>query len=266
MKCSNVQRRLLAAERPEQVSADVKRHLAECASCRTLHRRLRQIESAIPLIAVPVSTRRAAFVAQFVQQTPAELPAADRRTLPLVQLTRRTTPVKERGHRKLAVALALAACLGFLVVGLFALNQRPLDKPFESVTRFKISKDLGVAAANTPRAKVDAVLSVTDEVRENVHKLADTKDANAKEMAALANLYRQQLLDGEFERYVRALLNDSFPRAKLTEIADRLQQTDSEFTMLVTTARAEAKQPLRDIAAAAHDARLMVNKVLNPDA
>jgi hypothetical protein len=264
MNCQHVQRRLLAAERPEQVGADLKRHLAECPSCLALQGRIVQLESDLPHLPVPVSTRRAAFVANFVQQTPAELPASDRPTLPLVKLDRRATPVKERGHRKLAVALAVAACLAFLAVGLFAYQMAP-DKPFESVSNFKVIKNVRVATAKEPRDKADAVMSVADEVGDAVRKLAKAKDGDSKEMTALAKLYRDQLLGGEFEQYVRSVPNDQFRRTTLTRLADRLQQTDSEFTNLVNSSRADAKQPLREIASAAHEAHRMVNEVLNAE-
>ncbi len=257
MKCSNLQRRLLAAERPDQLGAELRQHLADCASCRALYRRLVELERDLPLLPVPPSTRRTAFVAQFVQQTPVELPA----TPPLVKLHRRTTTIKERGHRKLAFALALAACVVGVAFGLetwYLHNQRPSRPDFVADHQARI--DVLFKTSRDPGERVDAVLKVADDI------LADSRQGDAEKLAQLARFYRE-LVGERLQAEVNGLPVDGQRRAKLNDLAGRLQDAESAFTFLATTkTRLDEKQSLTDMATAANKANQMVHEILTADA
>ncbi len=251
MKCATMESRLFTAERPDRVDADVQRHLAECSACRATHERLVEIERAIPQLAVPPSTLRAAFVAQFIQHTPAELPAAE--TVPVVRLMRPTPSVKERGLRKLAFAFALAASLVGIAIGLWVLNPgKPVKVDHASVYRIHLASRQN--SALTPRDRAETVLGVADEVRDEVRKLAQAaKDADGEKMAELAKYYRQ-LVGEELRQHVRDLPADANRKLVLSALEERLRQTESEFTLLAAPKRAtKAAEPLQIIALAARE-------------
>jgi hypothetical protein len=281
MKCAKIQSRLLAAERPDQPGSDVKRHLAECASCRALYRRLVRIEHDIRHIPVPPSTRRPGFVAQFVQQTPVDLPVAARQTspdlpvtgpsvLPLVKVTQRpATPPKERGLRKLAIAIALAASLAIFAVGLWAMHTKGPEKPNE-VTILRKNLDTRITYAETSRDKAEIVVEFADKVQTEVRTLSQEKVVNGKQLADLAKFYRE-LVSDDLQTQARALALDiknkkQSPEA-LTDLAKRLHATASYCEQdALKDFRPEVQQSLREIAAAARDADIMINKILTTEA
>jgi hypothetical protein len=280
MKCAKIQSRLLAAERPDQPGSDVKRHLAECASCRALYRRLVRIEHDLRHIPVPPSTRRPGFVAQFVQQTPVDLPVAARQTspdlpvsgqaiLPLVKVMRPATPPKERGLRKLAIAIALAASLAIFAVGLWAMHAKGPEKPNE-VAVLRKNLDTRIMVAETSREKAEVVIDIADEVRTRVQNLSKEKTVNGQQLADLAKLYRE-LVSEDLQTQARALALDiknkkQSPEA-LTDLAKRLHATASYCDQdALRDFRPEVQQSLREIAAAARDADTMINKILTTEA
>ena len=113
MNCDAAQRRLLCEDRLDRLAEDVRRHLDGCPPCRLLGRRLAQAERQIRLLpAPPPSSAKDAFVQRF------------RRSAPLVVLHRPipwSTPPKERGLRKLSLAVAIAAVLAVFAIGLGSL-------------------------------------------------------------------------------------------------------------------------------------------------
>jgi hypothetical protein len=257
MKCAHVQRRLLAAERPDHVGADVHGHLADCASCRALQRRLLRLERDIPHLPVPPSSRRVAFVGQFLQQTPVDLPAVETALQPLVRL-RQPTPAKERGRRKLALAFALAASLAFVAFGMWALNPGRFT-PKDPTAPHRVRLEVRVNTAQTPRARAEGVVQVADDVRDEVRKLAEAKDANGERMAVLAQFYRE-LMDEHLKKQVRAGLPGAGQRAWLDGIEAHLLATDSEFTFLATMRPGtKAGESLKDIALAARQTSAELN-------
>jgi hypothetical protein len=280
MKCAKIQSRLLAAERPEQPGSDVKRHLAECASCRALYRRLVRVEHDIRHISVPPSTRRPGFVAQFVQQTPVDLPVAARQTspdlpvagqaiLPLVKVTRPATPPKERGLRKLAIAIALAASLAIFAVGLWAMHTKGPEKPNE-VAILRKNLDTRITVAETSRDKAEIVVEFADKVQTEVRTLSQEKVVNGKQLADLAKFYRE-LVNDDLQTQVRALVQDikdtNQRREAVASLTKRLHATASYCDQdALKDLRPEVQQSLREIAAAARDADTMINKILTTEA
>src|SRR5437868_664080 len=104
MSCEATRRHLLSAERPDRPPAVLRPHLADCPSCRDWLRNLTEVEARVPYLHVPPSD---AAKARFLKQLrePLQMSEMPRVVAPVLPFT----PPKERGLRKLAVALALAA-------------------------------------------------------------------------------------------------------------------------------------------------------------
>jgi hypothetical protein len=241
MKCAHIQRFLLTAERPDRIGADMRRHLDGCAACRAVQRRLLRLERDLTLLPVPPTGRLPAFIGKFLQHTPVNLPAVESALLPLVPSRRRVASAKERGLRKLAVSIALAASLAFVVFGLWAFspNRSPLDDP-----------------ARPHRARL--AVRLRDEVRE----LAQAKNADGERMAALAVFYRE-LLNDHLKQQIRATPPGLGQRAWLDGLEASLNETDSEFTLLATLKPGtKAGNSLTEIALAARQTSTELNALV----
>ena len=94
----------------------MRRHLAACPACRVWGRRLALAEQQIPLLPVPASSAKDAFVRRF-RRTGG--PVVRRVPLPW------PTPAKERGLRKLSLAVAIAAVLAVFTLGLWSWPRVP---------------------------------------------------------------------------------------------------------------------------------------------
>ena len=281
MKCAQVQRRLLAAERPDVLGADLARHLAACPKCRAVQRRLVRLEHEIRHLSVPASTRRAAFVAQFVQQTPVDLPVAGRQTapelpaagppvLPFVKVMQRpATPARERALRKLAIAIAVAASLAIFAIGLWAMRVKGPDKPNE-VADLRKKLDTRITYAETSREKAEIVIDVADEVRTRVRDLSEQKVVNAKQLADLAKLYRDLVsedLPNQVQAVDRDIKNNTQRQEVLVALTNRLHEATSDCEQrALKDLRPEVQQSFREIAAAARDADTRISQILKTEA
>ncbi len=262
MKCAQMQRHLLAAERPDQIGADGQQHLAGCASCRALQRRLLHIERAIPQVPVPASVRRPSFLGQFLQQTPVDLPAVEPVLLPLVKLRRGPTSLKERGQRKLALAAALVATLAFVAFGMWAL--RPHQPPAVDYTlNHRMQLEAGLRTATEPPDRVRVVMQVADKVGEDVSTLAQEERVDGPRVVALAKYYRQ-LLGEELKKQVADLPPDVASRKLMKDLEAHLQKTDSDFAFLAATrGGTKAGESLSEIALAARETSADLHKLQN---
>jgi hypothetical protein len=270
MNCDIIQRRLFAAERPDQPDAEAQRHLADCPSCGLLQQRLVDLERDLSQLDVPASTRRAAFVQFFLQQTPVEIETRPQpqHILPLVKVKRRATPPKERGKWKLAFVLACAASLLIIVIGLAAMQFNTTDKTadYAQVHRWQLDTRMKLVEAAPPDEKADTVLGVADvvldKVRDKVRTLAAAKDGKPKELADLAKFYRQ-LVREDLERQLKDLPSGARREVALKKYEKQLQITESEFSLLaVQHAATPAEQPLLEIALAARESCNEIQKML----
>jgi hypothetical protein len=266
MNCDVIQRRLFAAERPDDPDAEVQRHVADCPSCSTLQKQLLELERDIPQLDVPASTRRAAFVQFFLQQTPVEIetPRQPQHILPLVRVKRRATPPKERGKWKLAFVLACAASLLIIVMGLAAMRFNGTDKTpdYATIHRQHLDTRMRLVETAPPDEKAETVFGVADEVRDKVRTLAEAKDGKPKELADLAKFYRQ-LVREDLDRQLKDLPSGGKRDAVLKKYEKQLQMTESEFSLLaVQFAATPAGQPLREIALAARESCNEIQKML----
>lgn len=114
MNCDLIHRRLLALERPNRPPPDVRQHLAACSACRAWHEHLVQIEADVPRLPVPPAVRKEEFFPRLLKESPP------------VHLSVFSPPrlvQRERGMKKMAVAVALAATLLIVAMGVWIANQ-----------------------------------------------------------------------------------------------------------------------------------------------
>jgi hypothetical protein len=250
MSCEATRRQLLNAERPDRPPPVLRTHLAECASCRYWLQNLTEVESRVPYLPVPPSeTAKERFLKQL--REPPLVPESMRVVAPMLPFT----PPKERGLRKLAFALTLAATVVFIAVGLSALRNAGAPEVVptgptiaETRSRMREIRDQRVAKAQTPREKVEVLAEFADELLSSAR--STDKKLSGDSLKLVAQLYeetvREKLLD-----QARAIPPGS-QRSVLPQLANELGRIESEFSRLAAAAP-EAAVHLQKIAAAARD-------------
>ena len=166
MNCDAARRRLLAAERPDRPPDDVRRHLAACPACRVWGRRLVLAEQQIPLLPVPASSAKDAFVRRF-RGGRAGGPVVRRVPLPW------PTPAKERGLRKLSLAVAIAAVLAVFTLGLWSWRPQgaaPHPAPVPTwIANIRKDREQILALA-TPRERVERLSDLAADLQERARR------------------------------------------------------------------------------------------------
>jgi len=224
MNCTALRRRLLAAERPDRADADAARHLTDCAACRAWRDRLLRVERQLPQLPVPAAdAARLAFRERFLGAAPPSEPPLVRATLP------GPTPPRERGLRKLAVAMALAAALLLLAVG-FALwpHNQPADAPAGNDAELAArqqKRDQRLAAARTPRQRVEVLADIADELRSEA--LAVAPADRPRKLRALTRFYREVVGDN-LPAYAGKLSGQE-RAAVIEDVARRLLEANSQL-------------------------------------
>jgi hypothetical protein len=258
MNCRTIQHELLLSESPDQPSEAVAAHLADCADCRAWQRRLVEAEQCIPLLLVPPSSRREQFLQQVRQGNvlpeptiyPSELWLANGR------------PPKERGLRKLAVALALAASLALFALGWWAWPHRSATVPtLDPLVVRQLDRDQRLAQAHTPNERVQVLAELADglhrEARQLIHK------ADPEELRVLARFYREVVRDNLLE-HARKLPRGE--RQVLEGVADQLNDVESEFRrLLADEGEIPAAGPLQDIAQAAREGHDQLRELIRAE-
>jgi hypothetical protein len=252
MNCELTRRQLLSLERPDRPPAAARPHLAECPSCRDWLRNLTEIESRVPLLPVPPSDAAKARLLKQLHETPL-VPESLRVVAPELPFT----PPKERGLRKAAVAVALAAAVVLFAVGLSLWPRHPAPAPepvarrtpTDTVKWMRELRDQRVAKARTPRDKVEVLAEFADVL------LRDARDPDAlptaERLEQVARVYEETIRD-ELVKQARAIPPDA-RRLLLPRLADELGRTESEFQRLAAVAPEESAGHLRRIAAAARE-------------
>jgi len=253
MTCKNYQQRLLASERPDRPSASIRRHLDRCPSCRFLQQRLLEVEQQIPLVPVPETNALAGFLQRFHEE-PVPLPSgAAGHGLPGLTIRRfpDQPPVRERGLQKLSMALALVAALVLFTVGWWALphqdSSRPPSRPDPLAAR-QAQRDQRLAAAHTPRERVELLADLADKLRIEAVALAGRADVD--NLVILVRFYNEVVRD-DLLHHARQL-PDQERGVVIEAVAVRLTNTESHLQrMLATEPPRYGSGPLRDIAVAA---------------
>jgi hypothetical protein len=221
MNCDAAQRRLLSADRPDRPAEDVRRHLDGCPACRLVGRRLVQMERQIALLPMPPSTAKDAFVRRFhrsagpvVLHTPIPWP----------------TPVKERGLRKLSVAVAIAAVLAVFAIGLWSWPHHfepPAPAYPASLVQAHYRFD-HIKSLPTPRERVEGFSALATDLQNQARAM--TLAGNVEDLASLTTLYND-LVDDDLLADARAL-SPAERGAVLKDVADNLERAESDFSRL----------------------------------
>jgi hypothetical protein len=253
MNCDAARRRLLAAERPDRPPDEVRRHLAACPECRAWGRRLVLVEQQIPLLPIPASSAKDAFVRRFRRQGG---PVVRRVPMPW------PTPVKERGLRKLSLAVAIAAVLAVFTLGLWSWRPpdptpNPAPVPMWVANVRKDRKQ--ILALATPRERVERLSDLAADLQERARTLTD--DGDAENLSSLAALYGE-VVSGDLMEHARGLSADERP-AVLGKVMDRLRGAESTFSRLASEhPGASTTRPLHDLAFAARDGGRRIREMM----
>ncbi len=241
MNCDAAQRRLLSADRPDRLTDDVRRHLEGCSVCRHLSRRLVQAERQIALLPVPPSSTKDAFVRRFRRSV---APIVLHGPIPW------STPPKERGLRKLSLAVAIAAVLAVFAIGLWSYQFTPPTQPAPAwVVRVHDQLDNARAQA-TPRQRVESLSALATDLQKQALFMA--RADRIEDLESLTTLY-SDLVDDDLLTHARtlSLADRSFV---LPEVADELGRAESQFSRLAAErANSAAAESLRRLALAAGD-------------
>ena len=256
MNCDAAQRRLLSVERPDRPADDLRRHLDACPSCRLFSRRLAQVERQIALLPVPPSTGKDAFVRRFRR---CASPVVLHGPIPW------PIPAKERGLRKLSLAVAIAAVLAVFAIGLWSWPHH-IEPPAPPDPIWLVrAHDQRYDAMNmhTPRERVEKLYALTTDLRNQARAM--TEGARIEDLASLTTLYS-------------ALVNeDLLPNARtlsavegqvlLKDVATSLGNAESEFSRLAAApANAAAAESLQRLALAARDGGRHIRDLLKATA
>lgn len=236
MNCTVLQRRLLAMERPDQPPAELQSHLAECAACRAWQHRLVRMEHLLPLLPVPPSSAKG----QFLQRISGHV--ADKETRRqgdkesavslspglLVSLSPPLVPgPKERGRRKLSLALALAASLLVFAMSWWTwphttqLPSRGKVAQVDPFVRDFEGRLLGILRGDAPRERVRKLADLAEEVHGQAQQATDNIDKLDRLVEFYSRVVSLHLLEQAHQ----------LPRADrpavLEDIATRLRQAES---------------------------------------
>ena len=243
MNCDAARRRLLAEERPDQPADDVRRHLAACPACRALSRRLTLLERQIPRLPVPPSSAKSAFLRRFVRTGG---PVVRRLPLPW------PTPVKERGLKKLSLAVAIAAVLAVFTLAWWSwphVASAPTHPAPAWVAEIRTER---AAIRKMPNAGDRVARTGTLAMKLRQQAAALTRAGDADGLTSLAAEYvevvRKDLLD--HANAVPAAQREAALDAAMTE----LMRANSQFLENATAgAGTPTARPLRQMADAAGD-------------
>lgn len=253
MNC-DAARRFLAEEQPDPPTGDVRRHLTACSSCRAWNRRLAVVEGQLSRLPVPPSSAKSVFVRRFLQTGG---PVVQRIPLPWL------TPPKERGLRKLSLAVAIAAVLAVFTLAWWSWPHVPQVAPHSTpswVADLQKERAVirGLAEPSDRVARADALAT---RLRKQARAMA--RDGDADGLASLAALYKE-LVAEDLREHARAL-SAAQRTAVLGGVRDELFSAESEFSGAAADASrrgAATAVPLRDLARTARDGGLDMQQLL----
>jgi hypothetical protein len=250
MNCDTTRRSLLAGERPDRPPPDARRHLARCPACRALQRRLIQAERHIPLLPVPPAPVPAELLRR-VREGPVQRPT--------VRLHSPPPPgMREGGRQKVALAFSLAAALAVFAIGWWAWPHQQSGGGNDGLKEYVQRRDQLLAAARTPRARVEALAGLADEL---LNKALDLVHEPEK-LDRLARGYRQLLRHDLPEQAEK--LDGRERAAVLGSLPARLQLGDARrLSDAQKVAPPAARASLGLMASAAHDGGRRLHLILS---
>jgi hypothetical protein len=228
MNCDTTRRQLLASLQPEKPSAEARAHLALCPACRSLHRRLVQIERQLPLLPVPPSAARDALLQTILEEpapAPEPLPAPARPTVRLPWQASRGS--REGGRQKLALAFALTAALVVIAVTLLLWPQASPSSRQGMFAELQKQRDDRLRAARTPRQRVETLAKLADEVMATAHR----HSGDARRMAQVADFYRE-LVREDLPRHAEKMPTTPEESKALAAVAECIRRHESAALQL----------------------------------
>lgn len=253
MNCDAARRRLLAEEQPDRPSnEDARRHLTGCPACCCWGRRLAQVEQQIPLLSVPPSAAKEAFLRRFRGTAG---PVVRRALLPW------PTSVKERGLQKLSVAVAIAAVLAVFTLAWWSWPPGP-PTPMQPepawVVQIRHERDR-IAVLPAARERVERLDALATDLKDRARTL--TRAGDAEGLAHVAAIYTD-LMAIDLPADAGALPAED-RQTVLSGVAERLGRAESEFSRLGYEKRdAPTARPLQDLALAARDGGRRIQALL----
>jgi hypothetical protein len=259
VNCDTIHRRLLALEFPDQPGEDLRQHLDACPACRAWHEQVVQLERDVLQLPAPSPVHKAAFLSGLLQDTPSSMPTPGVLTL---REFRSRPPQRERGLRKMAVAVALAASLLVVAFGIWQLKQ---DDGSSSHRTADAEKRISRLDRHLDR---DARWKAATTAKERVHILDELANDVEQKALALAEGNKREELNSQIQFYtevIRRLTDKEAPELSqqltpkeqsdlLQRIAERLSKVDSEATRLAMT-NPESASPLQELASIAVEGR-----------
>jgi hypothetical protein len=247
MNCHALRRRLLAAERPDRADAETSRHLDDCAACRSLRDRLVELERRLPDLPVPsADAAREACKRRLLDPLPVGEPY-------LVPLRLPAELPRERGQRKLAVAIALVAALLLLVIGVALWPRggkaRPTVVEESDLSVRRAKRDQRVAEVYTERERVDVLAAIAEELRTEARAIPVGDPA--RKMPTLTRFYGEVVRD-DLPAMVKRL--PAQQRAAVIEaLAEQLRSAESELQRQAAARNLGPNDPLLELAAASRE-------------
>lgn len=253
MNCTVIQRRLLAAERPEQPPAEIQDHLAQCPSCRLWQHRLIRMERLIAQTPVPPSTAKEQFLERMKEEgkrmnKPILVPPSSFLLHPFR---------KERGLRKLSVAFTLAASLLVFALAWWSWPHNPIVPPemrrLEQARLEQIKLEQRLSSSllvNTPKDRVVRLAELADEIHGEARALVDKSERLEQWSRFYSRVVGQHLIEQARQ------LTPEDRQAVLADIASGLARAESEAARLATQCKISAPRS----AAALHQIALVSQK------
>jgi hypothetical protein len=233
VNCTVIQRRLLAAENPEQPPVEILSHLAQCPSCRLWQRRLIQTERLIAQLPVPASTAKEQFLESMKE--PGRRSVQHALVHPSSFILRPFK--KERGLRKLSLAFTLAASLLVFALAWWAWPHNPVavlpDIAMKEQAKLeqRLSNSLRV---DTTKARVLSLARLADEIHGEARELVD----NSERLEQWSRFYSRVIGQHLIEEARQLAAEDR--QAVLEDIALRLRKAESDASRLATECKAAA--------------------------
>jgi hypothetical protein len=263
MICTPVRRRLLASERPDRPAAPLARHVASCPACREWLRGLVSLERQVASLPAPSSSAKERLLQQF--RVPGRLSPASLNVV--VRPSFMATPPKERGLRKTALAVALAAAVVLLAVGLALLPLKPSDRTetlnvdaarsHHDVLRERLAL---VMSADTANQRVRGLTELTRDLHKQAMPLA--RNAVGQDLNAVATMFAE-VVNKEMPAQVRMLDRDDRPDA-VRQMTDELIVFSSEIDRFLAEGNVAdaARSSLEEIKTAAIRGRTQLRDLL----
>jgi hypothetical protein len=251
MNCEALQRRLLKAERPTRLPAQVQAHLAECPACREWQRQLVQLEEYVGRLPVPASTAKAELV-RLLSARPAATAGSG---------------AARSWSWRLPAGLAAAVLLLAIGSGLLYLLRPappPPNKPRVAnrpLLDNLLERDLRLATAAAQRERVEALADLADDLQGETRELA--LEPEATDLETLSELYGRVVREGIIIR--AQALPVAQRREVLGPIADRLVKAGKAAEMLAQDVPSDSAKSLKSIALAADDGSRELQALLRED-